>query len=92
MKDHFDKIFWYIVGCTIIGLTYVFAITFIHIEEKALRFADTSLGFFLGTLITSCLFYLTGGNPNSKKSNMADGTTTADISATITTESKTDEK
>ena len=89
MKDnHFTFTFFYIVGCTFVGLLYVFMITFLPIPEENIPFANTTLGFFLGTLITSCLYYLTGGNPmQSKKGNEAPvGTTTAEFTASVTTE------
>jgi hypothetical protein len=89
VKDnHFDKTFYYIVGCTTIGLAYVFMITFIPIPVGNVRFADTALGFFLGTLITSCLYYLTGGNPTQTKKGSETGTgaTTAEFTASVTTE------
>lgn len=86
MKDnHFNFIFYYIVGCTIAGLSYLFLITFLVIPEANTRHADTVSGFFMGTLITACLYYLTGGNPTQKKTT-PEGTTTAEVSATITTE------
>jgi hypothetical protein len=88
VKDnHFEKTFYYIVGCTVVGLSYVFMITFIPIPAGNVRFADTALGFFLGTLITSCLYYLTGGNPSSQiKKGTETGTTTAEFTASVTTE------
>jgi hypothetical protein len=75
-KDHFDKTFWYTVGCTFFGLLYVFLITFTPIPKENVRFADTALGFFLGTLIANCVNYLTGGNPGPQKKQPQDSTTT----------------
>lgn len=85
-KDHFTKIFWYVVGCSFLGLVYVFMITFTPIPKENIRFADTALGFFLGTLIANCVNYLVGGNPGqAKKVDPAAGTTTTvDIQATQT--------
>jgi hypothetical protein len=65
---------------------YNTAITFVPIPEKNLRFADTAQGFLLGTVIGMCMGYLTGGSPViSPKKSTQPGTTSADISATITT-------
>lgn len=86
-KNHLEsKVFW-LIACAI-GLVfiYIFAITFISIPEKNIRFADTAQGFFLGTVLAGCIAYYTGGAPAQKKENQ--GTTTADVSATITTEAK----
>jgi hypothetical protein len=90
MKDqnHFSFIFYYIVGCTTAGLTYLFLITFIVIPEANTRHADTVSGFFMGTLITACLYYLTGGNPTQKKGAAEPGTTHAEVTAVITSEPK----
>lgn len=92
MKDNnFAFIFYYIVGCTIAGLSYLFLITFLVIPEANTRHADTVSGFFMGTLITACLYYLTGGNPTQgKKTSGEPGSTTAEISATIHSEPKTE--
>lgn len=84
MRDHFDKIFWYVVGTSAFILCYVLLITFLDIPEKNQRFVDIALAFLLG-FVSSNSSYLTGGNPGSqKKATTEDGTTTADISATIT--------
>lgn len=90
MKDnHFGFIFYYIVGCTLAGLSYLFLITFLVIPEANTRHADTVSGFFMGTLITACLYYLTGGNPTTgKKTSGEPGTTHAEVTATITSEPK----
>ena len=85
MNDHFDKIFWYIVGITVAAFTYVFVITFISIKETNLRFADTALGFILGTVLGSAISYLLGGSPAQIKKSSPSGTTTAEVTANITT-------
>lgn len=84
MKDHFDKTFWYVSGTSLMVLLYVVAITFLSIPKENQRFVDIALAFLLG-FISSNASYLTGGNPNNKKTSDPSGTTTADITATITT-------
>lgn len=90
MNDHFDKIFWYIVGVSVVAFAYVFVITFMPIKETNLRFADTALGFMLGTVVASGINYLLGGSPGAiKKPQPLAGTTTADVTAHITTTPET---
>lgn len=66
MKDHFDKIFWYIAGTAFAVILFVFMITFFQIPEKNQRFVDIALAFLLG-FISSNTSYLTGGNPSQVK-------------------------
>jgi hypothetical protein len=86
-KDHFDKIFWFLAAAVLIAFAYIFIITFIKVPEQNVRFADTAQGFFLGTIISSVISYFVGSSPPAKKTP-SEGTTTADITATITTENK----
>lgn len=73
--NHFNKIYWYISGATLVVLLYVVAITFIPVPEKSQRFVDISLAFLLGW-ISSNSQYLTGATATSKK---ADQKTTTEI-------------
>jgi len=83
-KDHFPKIFWLLATLLILAVGYVFAITFIPVPKDNVRFADTSVGFFLGTIIAGIVgYFCTGSPPVAKK---PEGTTTAEISATVTNE------
>lgn len=82
--DHFDKLFWFVVSLVAFGLMYMVALTFIPIPKENIRFADTSIGWVQGSVVTSAIAYLLGGNAPAKK-NLNDGTTTADITASITT-------
>src|SRR5688572_28755590 len=82
-EGHFNKIFWYIVVTTLLVFGYLCAITFIVIPKENVRFADTILGFLLGTLLSGGAAYLLGGSPSTKKTPAPAGTTTAEISATI---------
>lgn len=83
-KGHLeDRVFWLIAGSIGAVFVYVFCITFIAIPEKNIRFADTALGFLLGTVMAGCIAYYTGGTPAQKKRQQS--TTTANISAAIKT-------
>lgn len=81
---HFTKIFWYIAATTFMVFAYVAAITFFVIPKENVRFADTILGFLLGTVLGGGIAYLLSGSPSSKKVSSPSGTTNAEISATIT--------
>lgn len=84
-KDsHFSLTFWFVAGTTFFVLLYIPAITFFPIPKENQRFVDIALAFLLG-YISSNASYLTGGNPTTGKKPM-EGTTTAEVSATITTE------
>jgi len=65
-SSKFDR--WFIAGFAVFlavcGLGYIAAITFATIPEKNVRFADTALGFILGTLLTTVVAYFYG---NSKQ-------------------------
>lgn len=87
MKDHFEKTFWFIVGVSAAIFAYIFAVTYLNIPEKNQRFVDIAFGSLL-TLLSTNSNYLTGGNPAQTKKNNLEGTTTASISADITTDNK----
>lgn len=87
--DHFNITSSFIRWTTAAVLLYVFVITFFPIPKENQRFVDIALAFMLGW-ISSNSSYLTGGNPQQRKTT-PDGTTTADISATITTSEKSNE-
>jgi hypothetical protein len=88
-NDHFNKIFWLLAAALGSAFLYTFLITFIEIPKENVRFADTALGFLLGTVVSGVLAYYVGGSPAQlKKPEQPAGTTTADISATITTDIK----
>lgn len=64
-------VYWFAWAWSFIAAAYIFAITFIPIPEASVRFADTVLGFLLGTIIASILNYFYG---SSKSSNNKDAT------------------
>lgn len=57
---YFLAAFW-----SVIGAGYVFAITFYPIPEGSERFADTALGFILGTIIAQILGFFFGSSKGS---------------------------
>jgi hypothetical protein len=78
-----NKVFWLIAACIFLVFVYVFCISFIPIPKDNLRFADTSLGFFLGTIMAGCIGYYTGSNPK-KGNNDVTGSTNTTITAVTT--------
>lgn len=48
-----------------VGASYVFAITFFPLPEGSERFADTALGFILGTIIAQILNFFFGSSKGS---------------------------
>lgn len=50
---------------SIVGAGYMFAITFFPIPESGVRFADTALGFILGTIIAQILNFFFGSSKGS---------------------------
>jgi hypothetical protein len=90
-RDHFDKIFWLLVSCVAVAFIYIFLITFLHIPKENIRFADTAQGFFLATVIGGGIGYYIGSSPSQQKNDQPPGSTTADVSATITTTTETPE-
>jgi len=51
----FLAVFW-----SIFSAVYITCITFIHIEKSSVRFADTILGFMLGTVVATVVTYYFG--------------------------------
>ena len=55
-------VFWFGVAITIVSITYVFLITWLPIPEDNLRFADTALGFILGSLLSQVVNFFFGSS------------------------------
>mgnify|MGYP001600220204 CR=1 FL=1 len=73
--DSFIKrfIYYYASIVTFITFAYIFLITFISIPELNIRFADTVLGFLLGTLISTMVNFFFGTSSGSlAKTQMID--------------------
>lgn len=67
-EDVFSKRFTYyfIIVWSLGAMGYIYAITFGSIPETSIRFADTILGFVLGTVIASFVSFLVGSSQGSK--------------------------
>ena len=59
------------VGCTVVGMLYLAAITFIPIPAPNVRFADTILGFIIGTLVAAPIAFFYGSSKSSQAKDQA---------------------
>ena len=66
--DKFSKRYVYYLATfwSIVGMLYIFLITFMEIPEKNVRFADTILGFLLGTIVATIINFFFGSSKGSK--------------------------
>lgn len=87
-NSHFDKLYWFCVGIVAYGMLFLTALVWMPIPVDNIRFADVILGFITGSLVTGAIGFLLGGTAPTNKKPTDSGTTTADITASITTESK----
>ena len=60
--DVFSKRFSYYLATfwSLAAAAYIYAITFMPIAEQSIRFADTILGFLLGTIVATIINYFFG--------------------------------
>ena len=72
-SDIFSKRFLYYFSWfwSIASILYVFLITFVTIPQANIRFADTIIGFLLGTTIAQILNYFFGSSKSSKDKDFA---------------------
>lgn len=56
---------------SVTAVTYIFFITFSQIPELNIRFADTILGFLLGTVVATILNFFLGSSASSKEKTEA---------------------
>lgn len=63
----FKMIFWLGVGVLAVSFSYIFMCTFLHVPEENRRFADATMGFLSGTVITGFLAYFIGGSADIPK-------------------------
>lgn len=91
---HFNKIFWFIVGLTSFGAFLSVFIISIYPKELSSRFADTVLIFWLSTAVSGGIGYLIGSSAmqRNKVPPSAPGKVTADVSATITSDTTEESK
>lgn len=68
MSDKFIKQFpiWLAIVWSLASMFYVGFITFGHIPAENVRFADTILGFLLGTVVATIINFYFGSSDNSK--------------------------
>jgi hypothetical protein len=59
-------VYFFIAGWSILSATYIGFITFGEIPESNIRFADTILGFVLGTMVASMFQFLLGSSLGSR--------------------------
>ena len=66
-EDVFSKRYVYYLASfwSIVAMIYIFMITFMTIPEANVRFADTVLGFLLGTIIATVIQYFLGSSKGS---------------------------
>lgn len=66
--DVFAKrfVYYFAIFWAIFCVIYIACITFMAIPEKNIRFADTILGFLLGTLISTIIQFFYGSSNSSK--------------------------
>lgn len=71
--DLFNRRFlaYFAVGLVVAGMTYLAAITFIPIPEANIRFADTILGFIIGTLVAAPIAFFYGSSKGSQAKDEA---------------------
>jgi uncharacterized membrane protein YgaE (UPF0421/DUF939 family) len=55
---------------SLFAMGYVIAITLTDIPEKNIRFADTILGFLLGTIVSTIMGYFFGSSQSSKDKDL----------------------
>lgn len=59
-------VYFFIAGWSILSALYIGFITFGYIPEQNIRFADTILGFVLGTMVASMFQFLLGSSLGSR--------------------------
>jgi hypothetical protein len=59
-------VYFFIAGWSVLSATYIGFITFGDIPESNIRFADTILGFVLGTMVASMFQFLLGSSLGSR--------------------------
>jgi len=73
--DTFSKrfLYYFAAGWSLFAMLYVAAITFVGVPEDSVRFADTVLGFLLGTLIAAIINFFFGSSRRDQDRDRRDG-------------------
>ena len=68
-KDRFSKrfIYYFALAWSLFAMLYVAAITFFPIPESSVRFADTVLGFLLGTCVAGIIQFFFGSSEGNER-------------------------
>jgi multisubunit Na+/H+ antiporter MnhE subunit len=68
IKPEHSRIFAYCFASlwSLFAMAYIVIITMTDIPEKNIRFADTILGFLLGTVVSTVINYFFGSSQSSK--------------------------
>ena len=71
--DVFSKrfVYYFAIFWSVFAAAYIATITFGHIPEDNQRFADTILGFLLGTVVATILQFFFGSSMGSKEKDVA---------------------
>lgn len=67
--DLFSKrfVYYYAWFWSVCAGAYIFCITFFDVPKNSVRFADTILGFLLGTIVPTIIYYYFGSSDGSRK-------------------------
>ena len=60
-------IYWYTIVMTILSVVYIGAVTFLEIPKANMRFADTILGFLMGTMLAQMINFFYGSSRSSQR-------------------------
>ena len=71
--DKFAKrfVYYFAMGWSLFAIVYIIGITFFEIPQESVRFADTILGFVLGTVISTILNFFLGSSASNKTKDAA---------------------
>lgn len=75
--DSADSIFnrrflaYFAIGMMGVAMAYIGCITFMTVPKENVRFADTVLGFLLGTLMTTLITFFYGSSKSSQAKDAA---------------------